>query len=161
MTFELTGKNVSTTYLNLVQEVSGNYYNGAGNLLNIVDASSTIYIKDASLSDDFYWNNGYLEVSTGFSSKEIRAITTKINDYIVTTNDATILADASSNTVTITLPAIPVQGQVFNIKCINDANTCTVARNGNNLDGSTNDRDLLLTESITVQFDSIYGWAII
>jgi len=68
MGYELTGKYVSSTYTNLVQRVSDNYYDGAGNLLNISDASSldiTLinYVQNASLSSDFVWNAGYLDVS--------------------------------------------------------------------------------------------------
>jgi len=76
----LTGRTVSSTYLNLVQHVSDNYYDGAGNLLLILDGSTlelyidgslndirASYIPDASLSSDFYWNSSnLLEVSTGF-----------------------------------------------------------------------------------------------
>ena len=69
----LTGKTVSSTYLDLVQHASdNNYYDGAGNLLSITDGSTlqvtlVNYINDSSLSSDFYWNNSNeLEVSTGF-----------------------------------------------------------------------------------------------
>lgn len=70
MSQELTGKYVSSTYLNLVQHVSDNYYDGGGNLLNISDTSSlentlSSYVSDSSLSNDFIWNNGYLEASLG------------------------------------------------------------------------------------------------
>ncbi len=70
MGLELTGKYVSSTYLNLIQRVSDNYYDGAGNLLSITDSSSLSislvnYISNASLSNDFIWNTGSLEVSLG------------------------------------------------------------------------------------------------
>jgi len=65
MGVELTGKFVSATYQNLVQHASdGFYYDGSGNLLNIADSATLInYISDASLSNDFIWNNGFLEAS--------------------------------------------------------------------------------------------------
>ena len=88
-------------------------------------------------------------------------ITTKTADYPITEDDYTILADATSGTVTITLPASPNQGQIFNIKCINATFTCTIARNGNNIDGSASDLTLALNEAKTLQYDSSFGWAII
>lgn len=91
----------------------------------------------------------------------IRALRTETADHAVLATDYTILADASSNTVTITLPSSPTQGQIFNIFCIDSTYTCNVARNGKNINGAASDQPLLATESITVQYDSTYGWAII
>ena len=88
-----------------------------------------------------------------------RNLSTKVNDYLLLPADYTILADATSNTVDITLPAAPVQGQVFNIKCINVTFTCTVARNGKNIDGAASDLTLILNESVTLQYDSSFGWS--
>lgn len=70
MSYELTGNCVSNTYQRLVQCVSGNYYDGSGNLLDLTNNASlgsTLinYVSNASLSNDFYWNNGYLEASLG------------------------------------------------------------------------------------------------
>ena len=87
------------------------------------------------------------------------ALRTETSDYTITSSDWTILADATSNTVTITLPASPNQGQVFNIKCIDSTNTCTIARNGNNIDGTANDINIVATDSVTMQFDTAYGWS--
>lgn len=86
---------------------------------------------------------------------------TKTADYLLINIDYTILADATSNTVTITLPASPTQGQTFIVKCINATYTCTIARNGKNIDGSASDITLGLNESITLQYDSSFGWVII
>ena len=56
-------------------------------------------------------------------------------DYLVTNLDYTILIDCSSNTVTVTLPASPSTGKIYNLKCIEDNFTCTINRNGNNIGG--------------------------
>ncbi len=95
---------------------------------------------------------------TGGGTKSIR---TETADYTVILTDYTILADATSNTVDITLPASPGQGQIYNIFCIDSTFTCTVLRNGNNINGAASDQALLATESLTVQFDSTYGWVVI
>jgi hypothetical protein len=89
------------------------------------------------------------------------ALRTETADYDIVVGDFTVLVDTASNAVTITLPASPVQGQMFNIKCIDDTNTCTIARNGNNIDGAAADVTLLITESAALQYDSTYGWAIL
>ena len=67
MPYELTGNHVSATYLKLVQTVSDNYYDGAGNLLSIIDSSSvnnylSLYIPEASFGSDFSWLEGNLRV---------------------------------------------------------------------------------------------------
>lgn len=88
-----------------------------------------------------------------------RAIRTETANYTIVETDRTVLADATSNTVAISLPAIPNQGQTFNIKCINATFTCTIARNGNNIENAASDITLALKDSWTLQFDSTYGWA--
>ncbi len=85
----------------------------------------------------------------------------KTEDYSLVSTDSTILADATSNTVTITLPSSPIHEQVFTIFCINSTFTCTVGRNGNNINGIASDLTLLSTESVTLQFHSLYGWVIL
>lgn len=99
-----------------------------------------------------------LEYVTG---AQIRALRTETNDYTIVATDHTILADATSNTVDISLPASPNQGQIFNVFCTDSTFTCTVARNGNNINGVASDQTLLATESVTFQFDSTYGWIIL
>jgi len=101
--------------------------------------------------------SGNLTVSAG----NIRELRTETSDYNITTTDYTIFADATSNAVTAVLPASAAQGQIFYIKCINDTFTCTVSGNGNNIDGEVDNRPLVLNESITVQYDTSYGYGII
>jgi hypothetical protein len=102
-----------------------------------------------------WWKSGIGLVTEGTDMK------TKTADYQLVTSDRTILVDTSSNAVTITLPASPSKGEIYTVKCIDATNTCTVARNGNNIDGAAADITLLVTESATFQFDSTYGWAIL
>jgi len=92
------------------------------------------------------------------SIKSIRTIT---NDDLIVSTDYTILADATSNTVTVSLPASPEEGRIYNVKCINDTFTCDISGNGNNIDGSASNIVLAVTDSLTFQYDSTYGWSII
>lgn len=95
------------------------------------------------------------------SGIDIDTTRTETSDYAIDDSDNTIFADATSNTVTITLPASVIQGQTFTVKCINATFTCTVARNGNNIDGAASDKTLVLNESFTFQYDASSGWWII
>lgn len=89
----------------------------------------------------------------------IKALRAETSDYDVAATDSTILADATSNTVTISLPAAPTQGQVYNIKCINATFTCTVDGNGNTIDGNAS-IILIQDEAITVHYDGTEWWII-
>jgi hypothetical protein len=108
-------------------------------------------------------DNKYFDPSYNIFSS-VKSISTKINDYTVTALDYTILVDCSNNDVTITLlsdPSSIIEGQIFNIKCINDNNICSISANGYTIDGSVDNLILIKDESITVQSDSNGNWWII
>lgn len=95
-----------------------------------------------------------------FVSGIIKPISIKTNDYIILVTDHTIVADGTNNTVTITLPASPNSGQIFVIKCKDDTNTVTVARNGKNIDGDASDLTLIEDEVVKLQYDGTEWWII-
>lgn len=67
-------------------------------------------------------------------------VSTKTSNYTITTDDTMVLADATSDNVTITLPlASEAEGYRFYIKRIDDSgNTVTIARSGSDtIDGGT------------------------
>jgi len=101
------------------------------------------------------------ETALEFVNPNVKPLRTETNDYTIVATDHTVFADATSNTVTISLPASPTQGQIFNIKCIDATFTCTVGRNGNNIDGAASDVTLALNAAASLQYDSTYGWGII
>jgi hypothetical protein len=83
-------------------------------------------------------------------SKNIRTVTNNTN--ILAISDYTILADATSNTIDITLPdAATTENQIFVIKAINITNNVTVDTSGGNIDGSSTYTFSQTNESITVQ----------
>lgn len=90
MPYDLTNNKISETYGRVVQIVSGSYYDGFGNLLNLP---------------------GYQSISS---------ITANTSSYNVTFNDYTILCDASSGSIDIILPepTVSTGGKLFNIKKI-------------------------------------------
>ena len=89
MQYDLTNNKISFTYGRVVQVVSGSYYDGFGNPLNLP---------------------GYQSISN---------ITANTSSYNVTFNDYTILCDASSGSMDIILPTPSSgSGKLFNIKKI-------------------------------------------
>ena len=88
----------------------------------------------------------------------VKSIRTETSDYTIVSTDYKVLADASNNTVDILLPADPNHGQIFEVYCIDSTFTCTVKRNGKNINGSASDKVLTITESVTLQYDETYGW---
>ena len=92
MQYDLTNNKISFTYGRVVQVVSGSYYDGFGNPLNLP---------------------GYQSISN---------ITANTSSYNVTFDDYTILCDASSGSMDIILPAptVSTSGKLFNIKKIDN-----------------------------------------
>jgi len=87
-------------------------------------------------------------------------ISAKTSDYTATGSDYTILINASSNNVTITLPAVSgIAGRIYVIKRADGSgNNAVVASNGSEtIDNSTANVILSAGQCITLQTDGI-GW---
>jgi len=115
--------------------------------------------SDGTLQLNQYTTNGYMRFvnsdgTVAVDSSLTLPIVSKTANYTVLATDYTILVDASSTAVTITLPASPSEGQLWNIKVKDSTNTVTISPNGNNLDGESSDIALIEDESITVQADN-------
>ncbi len=85
------------------------------------------------------------------------AITTKTADYTALTTDHTILVDATSNNVTITLPTAVGNSRLYTIKRIDGSvNTVTIATTSSQtIDGSTTYTGLLTQyQTVAVQSNS-------
>lgn len=90
-------------------------------------------------------------------------IVTKLIDYTATVSDHTILCDATSGVVTITLPAVAgTSGRLYVIKKIDSsANNVVVDGNGSEvIDGATTQTLTSIYESITIQSNGS-AWYII
>ena len=83
------------------------------------------------------------------------AIVTKNANYVATVSDSTILIDASSSSVTITLPAVSgTTGRIYTIKCIakGGGQAANLATNSSEqIDGSSNNVVLNNNQSLTIQ----------
>lgn len=87
-------------------------------------------------------------------------ISAKTSDYTATGSDYTILINASSNNVTITLPAVSgIAGRIYVIKRADGSgNNAVVASNGSEtIDNSTANVILSAGQCITLQTDGV-GW---
>ena len=82
----------------------------------------------------------------------LRGVTTKTADYTALVADYNIVADGSSNTVTITLMAAPVSGQVLNLACLDSTFAVTIDFNGKLFYDSASDETLFKGENLTVQY---------
>jgi len=81
-------------------------------------------------------------------------VTTVTNDYsVVAADDYTIIIDASSNTVTVTMPAAPPTDQVWNIACLDSTFTADIDWNGKSFYDDTSNQVLFKGENLTVQYD--------
>lgn len=112
-----------------------------------------------------------LKVGTGGSTITVGSGSGGLNWQVIST-DTTALAgqgfliDASSNNVTLTLPSSPSAGdQVGAVDYTNNSttNTITIARNGNNIEGSASDLTLDVDGAgfTLVYSDTNRGWEIV
>lgn len=133
------------------------------NLLYFTITSGTVRKKVAMYDDtsgatgDLYYRDGsgdfsrlgvgtagqVLGVASGipaWTSNPSFAASTKSTSYTISANDTVIFADATSNSVTITLPtAASLPGYRFYIKRVDSSvNACSIARSGSDtIDGQT------------------------
>ncbi len=105
-----------------------------------------IYVSGSKVETKF---NDYSEFHGGI----IKDIDTKAADYTTTEADYTIVIDASSNSVVVTLPASPDKGQVFNIACLDSTYSATIDFNGKNFYKSTSTESLYEGDNLKVQYD--------
>ena len=119
----------------------------------ITDKTITVEIETTSIDI----NTGY-DPSTPYRT----FISKKTNDYTIVPSDRTILADGTSNIVTITLPsAVGLEGLVFEIKCINETFLCDLATYfTQEIDGDSSNMELLLHEVVRVKSDNANWWII-
>jgi len=98
--------------------------------------------------------NGNAYVNGSITSKGvITATSVKVNDYTITAADYSVVADGSSNTVTISTPLSPVTGQIFNVACLDSTFLVDIDFNGKSLYDSSSNLVLIKGENIKVQYD--------
>lgn len=104
MGYELTGNSISSTYTRLVQHVSDNYYDGAGNILDIVsDTSLQNYVAKAGDT-----MTGNLTINSG--GLLVKGNTT--NDRLVADTGLNFTPVARPAGSTIDVSVLPIPGNV-------------------------------------------------
>jgi len=144
---------------------------GAYEGLNKLDTSiRDFHLFGSNTTTGFYFDEDEgmfgIATSTPGSTLDINgsvatALTTKSSNYTLTAMESTVLLDAGSGSVTITLPAKSgIEGRIYTIKCIakGGGNAANVATNASEeIDGSSNDLILNAWQSVTLQCTS-GGW---
>jgi hypothetical protein len=100
-------------------------------------------------------------VTTAADLRTINTITTKTAAYLVLASDFTILADATSASFIIRLPAYPSLNELHNIKKIDStAHTVTITGNGKLIDGGASAVIKYQYTSVELQYNGTY-WSVI
>jgi len=146
-------------------------YDGSGGGSGTIDSAKIYPVPTgAGISgwsiDTFYGyicpdNSSYFTTSWGIYNEDrtylwnaiVKKIETKTSDYTMTNFDYAIVADGTSNTVTIDLPPSPETGQVHNIVCIDSTNAVDIDPNGKNFYGSASNITIVAGENIKFQYD--------
>jgi hypothetical protein len=90
------------------------------------------------------------DLATIQRTDRIRTVT---SDDTFTADDYTIVADASSNTVTVLLPDAPGKGIIYNLACLNSTNAVEMDFNGKNFYDSSDNEAMFKGENLKVQYD--------
>ena len=120
------------------------------------DAMSASYALSASYVESAsYALSASYSVTSSYSlrTQPVRGITTKTSSYTASDNEYTIVADGSTQAVTITLPLIPSTGSVKNVSCLNSSHSVYIDFNGKNFYDSTTSESLYKGENLTIQFN--------
>jgi len=96
---------------------------------------------------------GFITFRLGGKEPTIQPVSIKTNDYTLTELDYSLVIDATSNPVTITLPLNPKIGQVYNLACLNSDNAVEINFNGKNFYDSSSNGILFKGENLTIQYD--------
>lgn len=82
------------------------------------------------------------------------SVITKTSSYVATASDGTILCDATSGTLTVTIPtAVGNSGSILSIKKIDSSGNGVVLSSGELIDGSATQTTIIQYVNITIQSD--------
>ncbi len=87
----------------------------------------------------------------------IAAAAVQTGNYQVLSSDTFIIMNGSG--LTVTLEASPQTNRILQIRNI-DAGTCTIARNGKQIDGASADTTMATLETVQLRYDGT-GWRIV
>jgi hypothetical protein len=132
----------------------GNLINQCGTTITLGASGDTINLASGA-SQSGFGRTGTVDWQTDIKTSDFTAVSGE--GYFVNT---------TSGVITVTLPASPSAGAIVSIKdYLNtaDTNAITIARNGSNIDGATDDVEMT-TEGIAVTLiyaDATQGWVVV
>ena len=85
----------------------------------------------------------------------IQPVKTVTEDYSAEGMDFSIVIDASSEAVTVTLPATPTKGKVYNVACLNSDNAAQIDFNGKLFYDSSDNETLFKGENLKLQYTGV------
>lgn len=129
-----------------------------GLILSSADLQQLTDWKEQIIEDYLNIVDNITQVAVSIDVGATIDIQNRTGDYTTIKNDGLVLANASLNTVTISLDDTAIAGQSHVIKCIDDTFSCLVGRNGNEIDGVAESFELFRDESISVRADSDNNW---
>lgn len=119
------------------------------------NGSNTVTLGNSSVTDT------YLAGNLNTSGGRVKSYTIKTANYTITNSDTEIMhGDTDGGAFTLTLPASPTDGIIFQIKNTGTSgNNLTVDRNGKTIDGQTDDITLIDNEAVELIYTTD-GWKI-
>ena len=90
-----------------------------------------------------------IKIDAGSIRNRIKTVT---SDYTISGYD-TVIVDATSNTVTVTLPASPNTSDKYNVVCFDSTYAVDIDFNSNNFYTSSANQKLVKGENLVVMFD--------
>ena len=122
---------------------------GGGGSGALIAANNLSDVDDVSISRT---NLGVYSTTETENAIALRAISTKTANYTLTSSDYTILGDATSGAITLTLPsAASHTGRLYNIKRINAGTFTVTVASTDSIDGGATAVLSSQYASITVQ----------
>ena len=132
---------------------------------------SSISFSALELAEVSKWNSAIIEdylsivdnvdkIADYIDTTTVSKVETKTANFTTVPTTGTILADGTTNTVNISLDAIPRDSQRHTVKCINATFAVQLLPNGNNVDGSLLAIPLVLNQSVTVVFSGGAWWIV-
>ena len=95
----------------------------------------------------------YVDAGDAISVKDT---STKTSNYLVLDTDYQIVVDASSNTVTVTLPLSPATGQCFTIACLDSTFQVDIDFNGKDFYNSSDNEILFDGENVVLRYGGVF-----
>jgi hypothetical protein len=139
---------------NIQNQCGANIINESANTITIGASGDTVSLASGA-SQSGFGRSGSVDWQTSIKTSAFTAVSGE--GYFVNT---------TSGAITVTLPASPSAGAIVAIKDYAntaDTNAITIARNGSNIDGGTDDVDMV-TEGISIVLvyaDATKGWLVV